>query len=144
MDQTFGDIPYYNVGRLPVTELEPTNGIVEKLSEEIEAKDVQINHLKDELERTKNSVKDAIQELFARGDISTESGEYILEAICVETKVIKQISGVIAFNGEIELSIFDEDSLSAWDFDIDNLSISKDYENVTNLDYSIEDVDVED
>lgn len=152
-EKTYGGNPYtiahnYNVVNIPPVPTAPSqidelNATIEKAKERMSNLQEQYAKAVELLARTKNSVKDVLAEIHRDGDIQTEVAEKILEAIGLDSKVTKVVSGTISFEGEIEVSIFDNiEHAYTYNASVVDLSLEYDYQDVFNLSYDVEDIDL--
>jgi hypothetical protein len=92
----------------------------------------------------KDNVKNILLEMYEDDRISKEDGERLAEALEIEVVKYLDVQGTISFSGKIQVSVFDDvDNLHTWDFG-SQLSVSYDGtgEDLEDLDYDIEDVDI--
>ena len=135
----------------PVVETLPMDSDIQRLKDEVEVANGQRDRYKhlysekvDNEFRLHNSVKDWLIEKVQNDEVTKSVAEELAELFCFETTRTVPISGTISFRGEVEVSMFDDISnLSSYDLEINGLDIALDSEDVVNLEYDVEDVDID-
>jgi len=160
MENTFGDTPYYNVGRLPVTEVElpPVPQTVAELEAKIadlEDRLVKMTDLKEKWYSSnqsaintaytrENAVKAWLIEQVTEENITREPAEALAEIMGFEATRTVPVTGTVSFTGEIEISIFEPNpEFSQYDAEVTYFDVALNGEDIVNLDYSVEDLDVD-
>jgi hypothetical protein len=160
MDNTFGDTPYYNVGRLPVTEVElppvpPTVAELEAKIADLEDRLVKMTDLKEKWYSSnqsaintaytrENAVKAWLIEQVSEENITREPAEALAEIMGFEATRTVSVSGTVSFTGELEVSIFEPNQeFGAYDTEINYFDVSINGEDVVNLDYGVDDLNVD-
>jgi hypothetical protein len=167
MENTFGDAPYYMedpdrklvyIDLPPVPEVLPMDSDIESLNAKIadlEKRLVDMTDLKEKWYKSnqsainvaytrENAVKSWLVEQVSEGTLTREPAEALAEIMGFEATRTVSISGTVSFTGELEVSIFEpEPEFGAYDAEINYFDVAINGEDVVNLDYGVEDLNVD-
>lgn len=90
-----------------------------------------------------NTLRSVLEQLFSEESISENAAQYIAEACEIELTKTVSVSGTISFSGTLEVSIFQDIENIEYHANTNDLSVSFYGETLENLDYSVEDVEVD-
>lgn len=140
-------VQYIELPPVTTSTTEKIDGTEEKLRAMTEQKDRYYNLNQEAINRAyrlQNSVKDWLMDKVSNEEVTKEVAMELADLMGFETLQTVRVSGTISFNGEIEISMFEDVSdLDRYSIDINSLDLSVDTEDVVNLDYEIDDVDFE-
>lgn len=168
MENTFGDKPYnyipdpdkklVYIDLPPVPEILPIDSDVEKLQAEIadlQKRLVAMTELKEKWYNSnqsaintaytrENAVKSWLIEQVSDNDLKREPAEALAEIMGFEATRTVAVTGTVSFTGELEVSIFESNrEFGAYDAEINYFDVAIEGVDVVNLDYGVEDLDVD-
>jgi hypothetical protein len=168
MENTFGDKPYsymedpanklVYIDLPPVPQTLPMDSDVEKLQAEIadlQKRLVAMTELKEKWYNSnqsainasytrENAVRSWLIEQVSENDLKREPAEALASIMGFEATRTVSISGTVSFTGELEVSIFEsEPEFSQYDAEINYFDVAINGEDVVNLDYGVEDLNVD-
>jgi len=153
MENTYGDKPYITEVKLPpvpetVAELEAKIADLEKrLVAMTDLKERYYDSNQSAINKAytrENAVKSWLIEQVSEENITREPAEALAEIMGFEATRTVSISGTVSFTGELEVSIFEPNpEIDKYDAEINYFDVAINGEDIVNLDYNVDDLDVD-